>query len=266
MTKIDILSSINGRHLINNLFRVIRFEKQRSSIATLFIMWRVCISNTTIANSLVSYYLKDNIQILYKLGFFKGTIIWLEEIVNKYYFSFISAFVYFGAAIVLMLAGLNRFSNIVDDRIVIYGFSFEAAMLVFIFIIMLFSPNDDINNYSVEDEDSLEKELLDEIGEISKDFAITSTQLDKIANHLLIIVDRQNELTNTLKDVADRFADIQNPNPKVAETMQETTNELLKFNSQLTQFIDATNKLKQEEITLAVRKELEKIFSKKIID
>ncbi|MCL2039050.1 MAG: hypothetical protein FWG85_01310 [Bacteroidetes bacterium] len=265
MTKIDILSSINGRHLINNLFRIIRFERQRSSIATLFIMWRICISNVSITNSLISYYLKENTQILYKLGFIKGTIIWLEEIVNRYYFSFISAFVYFGAAVVLVLAGLNRFSDIVDDHIVLYGFSFEAAMLVFIFIIMLFSPNDDVNNYSVENnEDSLEKELLNEIGEISKDFAITSTQLDKIANHLFTIIDKQNQLADTLKNVTYKFADIQNPNPKVVETMQETTNELLKFNSQLTQFIDATNKLKQEEISIAVRKELEKIVSQRI--
>ena len=266
MNKIDTLSSINGRILINNIFHIVRFERQRTSIATLFIMWRICISNTAITNSLISCYLNQNTQILYKLGFLKGSIIWLEEIVNRYYFSFISAFVYFGAAVVLVLAGLNRFSGIVDDHIVLYGFCFEAAMLIFIFVIMLFSPNDDVNNYSsdADNEDSLEKELLNEIGEISKDFAITSAQLDKIADHLLAVIEKQNDFADTLKNVAEKFADIQNPNLKTIETMRETNSELSKFNIQLTQFIDATNKLKQEEITLAVRKELEKIVSRKI--
>ena len=263
MIRIDVLSSIDGRLLINNLFSKIRFERQRNSITTLFILWRICISNSSYINSSIKHYLNKDIQILHKLGFIKGTIMWLEEVVNRYYFSTISSFAYFGAAIVLILAGLNRFSDIVDNHFVLYGFCIEAGILIFIFVIMFFSPNDDVSNFEKQDED-IENELLNEIGEISKDFAVTSTQLEKISVHLIAIVDRQNELTDTLKLIVDKLADIQNPNPKVIETMQTTTDELSKFNSQLTEFVNATNRLQQEEISSAVRKELEKIISKKL--
>jgi hypothetical protein len=258
MNRIDVLSSINGRQLINELFHKIRFERQQSGIATLFILWRICVSNSS-----ANHYIKD-IQILYKLGFIRGTIVWIEEVVNRFYFSTISSFVYFGAAIILILVGANKFSNLVDDSIVIYGMGFEATMLLFIFIIMLFSPNIDITNIDTNEDEDIEKELIYEMGEISKDFAVTSTQLDKISNYLLAIVDRQNELADTLKLIVNKFSDIQNPNPKVIKTMQDTNDELSKFNSQLTEFINATNKLKQEEISVAIRKELEKIISNRI--
>ena len=259
MIKIDVLSAIKGRQLVNELFKKIRFEKQRSGLAALFILWRICISNAASVSSLISRYLNKDVKVFHKLGFLRGTILWLEEIVNRFYYSIFTSFAYFGAAIVLVLAGLNRFSDIVDNKLVLYGFCFEAGILIFIFIIMLFSPNDDVNDFVADDED-LEKELLDEIGEISKDFAITSTQLDKISAHLVAIIDRQNELSDTLKDIVCKFSDIQNPNPKAIETMQNTNEELSRFNSQLSKFIDATNKLKQEEISIAVRKELEKII------
>ena len=266
MTQIDVLSAIEGRKLLNNLFHKIRYERQRSGFASLFLLWRICVSNPSVINSLISYYLNKDIKVLHKLGFIRGTILWLEEIVNRFYFSTFTSFVYFGAAVVLVLVGLNRFSDIIDDRSVIYGFCFEAAMLIFIFIIMLFSSNDDVTNLETDNDNDFEKELLNEIGEISKDFAITSIQLDKITNHFLAIVDRQNELSDVLKTIVEKLSDVQNPTPKVIETMQNTNEELNRFNSQLTTFIDATNKLKQEEISNVIRRELEKIISNKITE
>ena len=77
--RIDVLSAIAGRQLINDLFHKIRYENQRSGIATAFILWRICISNFSI-----NYYQKQDIHILHKLGFIKGTILWLEEVINRF--------------------------------------------------------------------------------------------------------------------------------------------------------------------------------------
>lgn len=260
MKKIDNIASIEGRLLLQDVFHKLRFERQRSAFSTLFVLWRICTSETEI-----NQYLNQEVNITHKLGILRGTSIWLEEIVNRYYFSTINSFVYFGAAVLLVLIGINRFSNIVDNRIVIYGLAFEASMLVFMFIVMLFTPNEDVSNLKNNNEnENYEKELLEEIGEISRDFAVTSAQLDKITDHILAVVDRQSELTNTLLEIAKTNADVVNPNPKMIEIMNETNETLKDFKNNIIELNKTTNQLKQEEMKIIVRKEVERFLTNKI--
>jgi hypothetical protein len=260
MKKIDNISSIEGRIILHNIFHKLRFERQRSSISSLFILWRICVSDSEI-----NQYLKEDIEMLHKLGLLRGTAIWLEEIVNRYYFSTMNSFVYFGAAVLLVLIGVNRFTDKVDNSIVIYGLGFEASMLIFMFIIMLFTPNADVTDMSDEDqEDELVKELLNDIGEISRDFAVTSTQLEKITDHLISVSDKQNALTNILSEIANSLSDATSPNPKMLEMMQATNKTLLEFNENIEKLNSTANKLKHEEIEVAGRKEVEKILTNNI--
>ena len=265
MKKIDNISSIDGRLLLREIFYKLRFERQRSSFATLFILWRICTVETE-----TNKYINKDITIMHKLGFFRGTSIWLEEIVNRYYFSTINSFVYFGAAILLVLIGINTFSDKVSNTTVLYGLLFEASLLFLMFFVMLFTPNEDISNLDSnllntnEENENFERELLDEIGEISRDFAHTSSQLEKITDHLLTVVDRQNELTAIFSDIAKTNAEAINPNPKMLEIMNETNETLIKFKDNIAELNETTNQLKQEEIQIVVRKELENFFTKKI--
>ena len=260
MKKIDNVSSIDGRLLLQEIFYKLRFERQRSSFASLFILWRICTSETEISN-----YVNKNIVLMHKLGLLRGTVIWLEEIVNRYYFSTIHSFVYLGAAILLILMGVNRFSDKISDTIVIYGIAFEAAMLVFIFIVMLFTPNEDVSNLKVDDgNEDFEKELLDEIGEISRDFAVTSTQLDKITDHLLSVVARQNELTNILLEISKTNADVVNPNPQMLEIMGKTNETLREFRENIIELNKTASQLKQDEVKIVVRNEIESFFVSKV--
>ena len=54
------------------------------------------------------------------------------------------SFVYFGAAVLLSLIGIRRFSDNVNDTMVLWGVGFEAAMLLMMFFVMLFTPDDSI--------------------------------------------------------------------------------------------------------------------------
>jgi len=196
----------------------------------------------------------------------RGTAVFLEEIINKFYFSTILSLVYFGAAVLLVLLGVNKFYDKADDSIVIYGIIFEVTMLIFVFIVMLFSPSVDVSNLKNDDdtEEELGKELLDEMGEISKDFAITSTQLDKISEHLIATADKQTELINQLNNIAQTLAEISNPNPKMVSIMEQSNIKLAEFNQQLASLIQTTNQLQKEQIQHAVRQELEKVFAEKV--
>jgi len=261
MKKIDNISSIEGRIILKEIFHKLRFERQRNSFSVLFTLWKICVSEVEI-----NQYIDNDVTIMYKLGVFNGTLLWLEEVVNRYYFSVLNSFTYFGAAVLLVLIGINRFTDKVDNSTVIYGLAFEAMMLIFIFIVMLFSPSEDILEYakSEEQNDQLEKELLNEIGEISRDFAVTSTQLDKITDHLLSVIDRQNELTKILLDISKTNSDVVNPNPKMIEIMTATNIALSDFNKSIIELNQTTSKLKQEEIQIIVRKEIDNFFTNRI--
>jgi hypothetical protein len=254
--RIDNISSIDGRLLLQDIFHNLRFEHQRSAISTLLTLWRICISDTEL-----SQYVKDDVTVMHKLGFLRGTRLWLEEIVNRYYFSSINSFVYFGAAVLLVLIGVNRFSDKVDNSVVIYGLVFEASMLLLMFVIMLFTPNDDVSTLKKDEtNDDLDKELLNEIGEISRDFAVTSVQLEKITDHLLSLYERQNELTDILKNIAKMNADAIAPNPQMLEVMKSTNEALAEFKQNIIKLNETTKQLEQEQIQIAVHKEVERFI------
>lgn len=261
MKKIDNISSIDGRIILKEIFYKLKFERQRNSFSVLFTLWRICVSELEI-----SQYIEHDVTIMYKLGFLRGTLLWLEEVVNRYYFSVLNSFAYFGAAVLLVLIGINRFTERIDDSVVIYGLIFEAMMLVFIFIVMLFTPSEDVTELSKSEEQGgqFERELLDEIGEISRDFAVTSTQLDKITDHLLLVIDRQNELTKIFLEISKTNADVVNPNPKMIEIMNATNIALADFNKNINELNRTANELKQEEIQIIVRRELENFFANRI--
>jgi methyl-accepting chemotaxis protein len=254
MEQIETLSSIEGRKLLYRIFQELRYEKQMSSLSILSLTWRICTTEREI-----SRYTKEEYQVLHPLGYFRGTLLWMEEIVNRFYFSTINSFVYLGAAILLVLIGVRRFSSSVSDTVVIAGVAFEAMMLLFMFIVMLFTPSEDAlptNN----NEDEPEKELLVEIGEIATDFATAVTKLETLGENVKNLLIQQTEILSLLKESNEMTRQIISPSPKLLETMEQTNRSLREFNETLEKLNQSATQLKQEEIQIAVRRELEKFF------
>ena len=139
MKKIDTLSSIDGRRLLYKIFHELRYEKQLPSRSVLALCWRLCTQEREIFR-----FVKQEAIVSHPLGIVAGTALWMEEIVNRFYFSTVNSFVYLGAALLLVLIGIRRFSDNVSDGVVIAGIVFEALMLVFMFVVMIFTPNEDI--------------------------------------------------------------------------------------------------------------------------
>lgn len=258
MKKIDNIASVNGRLLLHEVYHKLKFERQRNSLSVLLTLWRIC----TVETEINQYIDEDEVTILHKLGFWRGTLLWIEEIVSRYYFSTINSLVYFGAAVLLVLIGLNNFTDKVDSSVVVYGLAFEASMLLLMFFIMLFTPNDDIfllKNY--EKEEDLQKELLEEIGEISRDFALTSAQLEKSISFFETIIDKQNSLLEIIGQISQTNIEAVNPNPKMIEIMQETNISIAKFNENLKNINSTLEEVKSYEIQNIVKKEIELFFT-----
>lgn len=262
MLQLESLASIEGRELIRRIYYELRFKKNLSSFSVLKITRQICAYETELFR-----YLEEDVTLKRPLGFWSGLNLWLEEIVNRYYFTTINSFVYFGAAILLAIIGLRRFGdNFIGDGLVVFGVAFESLMLLFIFFIMLFSPNeeamDDIEKNKEESESAL---LVREIGEIASDFSSAAMKLDKIADSISALARVQAELLQETRDIARANMDAVRPNPALLESMDKTRETLDKFESAVAELAENSKMLKRDEIENAVRKELEKLLIDKAL-
>jgi hypothetical protein len=255
MKKIETISSLEGRRYLQKIYRELRFEKQRSAFAALLILWRICIGEKEIYK-----HSKYEITALHSLGVFRGTALWMQEIINRHFFSTINSFVYLGAAVLLVLIGVRRFSESISIEAVIAGIVFESLMLVFMFVVMLFSPSEEIDVEETENEEPTAGEIVTEIGEIGRDFAAALVQLEDISAKLDRSMQMQAEIIKTSSEIARANAEAVAPNPGMIEAMDSTNHSLAEFKITVDKLNDSVKSLRKEEIEHCVRKELEKII------
>jgi hypothetical protein len=263
MKQIETLSSLEGRKLLWGIYQELRFEKQLSSLSTLLLLWRITTNEREIFK-----YVNQEVTVIHPLGIFGGTSLWMEEVVNRFYFSTINSFVYLGAAILLMLVGMRRFTENFNDTYVIVGVAFESLMLIFMFVVMLFSPPDEGTqvpgqNGNSDNENSV-TDLIIEVGEIATDFATVVVNLENLSESLKEILYSQNQLISSVNKLAESNAMAVSPNPQLLETMKNTNDALQEFKNSVNNLNIAAEALKREEIEIAVRKEVERILVNKI--
>ncbi len=258
MKTIDILASIDGRKALKELFFELKYKKQYSSLYVLFVLFRIC----TVEKDINKYSNLDY-EIEHSLGFVRGVSLWMEEVVNRYYFSTINSFVYFGAAVLLVLIGLRRFSTLLTDTIVICGVIFEACMLLLMFVVMLFTPEEE---FSLENSDDQSQILVEEIGEIATDFATSTIKLDELSNKYSEMINLQKDLIIKNDQLVNNINLTIQPNNEMLTAMHNTAIEINKLKDSFENLNNQLSQLKKEEIEKAVRKELAKIFTDKIIN
>ncbi len=259
MKRLDTLTSIEGRKTLYRIFKELRYEKQYSSITTIINCWRICMFETELQK-----YVKDEITVTHPLGFFKGTSLWMEEIINRHYFSTINSFVYFGAAILLALIGIRNFSDKVSDTMVIAGVAFEALMLLFIFIVMLFTPSNEIAIEEEREEVSELEEIVDEVGEISREFAAGVVQLENLNHHIKELNKSQHELSNKIGKISDAVSAAVTPNPELLNQMKAAAETLKEFSNSVENLNESLKKIKDETLKASIREELENFLARRL--
>ena len=260
MRTIETLATKEGRKLLYDIFHELRYEKQMSGLGTLILCWRLCTHEREIFK-----YSKQEVTIVHKLGFFSGTNLWMEEIVNRYYYSTINSFVYFGAAILLTLIGIRRFSDHISDYVVIGGVAFEALLLMLMFVVMFFTPHDSVIEADEKESDSgHSEELLIEIGELGRDIAAVVVQLEKLSfsfNEMLVI---QRDMIESIEKSTQNASDAVKPNPEMIEIMKKTNQSLDEFKTTIDDLNVSAKQIRKEEIEFSVKKEIEKIITKRL--
>ena len=263
MTQLETLSSVQGRALLRDIYRELRFERQLSGTATLRICWQIC----TRERELVRLTKRD-VVVLHPLGVWNGTSLWMQEIVNRYFYAAINAFVYLGAALLLVAVGLNRTRIIDSPIIVVVGVLLEAVLLIALFTVMFFTPADEPDEITVtgDGQGSMTDELLRELGEIGRDYAAMAVQLETIGSALLDVVERQDTLIRAVRESVDTAVSAVAPNPALMTSMQETTSALASLNQSVSALDERLRSVERQEVERLVRIELERILSRTIIE
>ena len=261
MTQLETLSSVQGRALVRDIYRELRFERRMGAIQALTTTWRAC----TTEKELIKLSKRD-VTILHPLGVWSGTTLWMQEVVNRFYYSAINAFVYAGAALLLVAVGLNRTGVINSPEIVIGGIILEALLLLLLFGVMYFTPPDDEQIAdAVVSGSTATDDLLREMGEIGRDYAAMAVQLESISASLTDLVEKQDAMMTGIRESVDAAVGAVAPNPELMASMQTTTAALDRFAGSVDALGQRLQAMERQEVERMVRTELEKILSRQIL-
>lgn len=263
MTQIETLADTRGRILVRKIYRELRYERRLGTFQTLSVLWRICCREQELIRST-----RQDVVVLHPLGIWQGTALWMEEVVNRFYFSPINAWVYAGAALLLVAVGLNRVGVFDSPGIVVAGVVLEALLLLVLFSVMYFTPPEeseaaDDTSAGTQNEAT---ELLREIGEIGRDYAAMAVQLEAISNALVEIVERQGQLVESVSTSVMKAVEAVAPNPQLMQSMEHTSKGLEEFAASLAGINDKLRAIQMHEVQVTVRAELERILSATIMD
>lgn len=261
MTQLETLSSIQGRTLLREIYSELRNERQLNGFKALTTCWRMC----TTERELFKLSRRD-VVILHPLGMWAGTSLWMQEVVNRYYYTTINAFVYAGAALLLLAVGLNRTHVVESPTIVIGGVILEAVLLMVLFVVMYFAPLEDHGGAAPSTQQhSATDELLRELGEIGRDYAAMAVQLESISGSLNDLVEKQDHIIASMKDSVQAAIDAVSPNPGLMASMTSTSEALSRFATGIDALEQRLRVAEKDDVQRAVRTELEKILSVNIL-
>ncbi len=262
MTQLETLASVQGRSLLRDIYRELRYERRLGTFQTLGTMWRICTTEQELIRRT-----RHDVVVLHPLGWWQGTTLWMQEVINRYYFAAINAWVYAGAAILLVAVGLNRVGAINQPSFIVGGIVLEAVLLLALFAVMYFTPPDEPDvapHSSAASEGTIE--LLRELGEIGRDYAAMAVQLEAISSALNDMVERQDAIVESVRESVDAAVKAVQPNPDLMASMKVTTASLERFSESVDALSDRLRAMETQEVERMVRAELERILSRNILN
>jgi hypothetical protein len=262
MTQLETLASVQGRALLRDIYRELRYERRLGTFLMLGTMWRICTSEQELIRRT-----RHDVVILHPLGWWQGTTLWMQEVVNRYYFAAINAWVYAGAALLLVAVGLNRVGAINQPALVVSGIVLEAVLLLMLFAVMYFTPPEEPDvapSAGSGSEGTLE--LLRELGEIGRDYAAMAVQLEAISSALNDMVERQDAMALSIRESVQAAVQAVQPNPELMNSMQNTTASLERFTESVDALGQRLRAMETQEVERMVRSELERILSRSILN
>ncbi|MCE2504424.1 MAG: hypothetical protein J4G05_10260 [Chlorobi bacterium] len=253
------LVAFTGRVALQKYWLDLTIEQRNPVLPSLFHIWRIVVrgSEFTISSS------GETFRIGHPLGIRLGTRVFMEEIIVRHYFNNVQALVYLGAVLLLIFLAL-RFAGLLSENIALIGIGIEALMLLLLFIVLFYAPDDDLNldidqpidvahqttTATTSEDISIIREVLDELEDIGGTYATLGARLEEIARGE----------QKSLQELKDRVEQIQGLEQlKQHSEKLERTNELLnRLVSSIGTMNDRIELLIGKELEYHVRKEIER--------
>lgn len=261
---ISNLATAAGRAAYQEYWHDLIIEQRGAVVPALLTLWRKAAfgSEIHISASDTAY------KIGHPLGPRAGTRIFMEEVVVRHYYNNVQALVYFGAVILLVFLGL-RFAGLLSERVALIGLGIEAFMLLMLFMVLFYAPEDQPVAPMREGEERGEgEEQIDDASEDREVIREVLRELEDIGSSYAGLAMRLEQSAKgqeeSLRELSQRVSAIQGLNllESHAERL-ETTNTLL---AQLVGSIEAMNHridmLFGKELEFYVRKEFERIVGR----
>ncbi len=204
-----------------------------------------------------------DVHIQQPLGFTKGIVVWMEEVVNRFYYTTFNAFVYAGAAFLLVMIGLLRLNIIQDQMYVLLPLSIEAFLLLLLFVVMYFTPPEDLAQATRfgSRTDEYSDEWRKEMDEIATEFANSSDTMQNVVDELNRIAGAQNELIGLMEQTMRAVSMIASPQPELMKQFQQSNALMGEFNKSLRRMTEEAPALRRDEIEILVRRELDRVLA-----
>jgi division protein CdvB (Snf7/Vps24/ESCRT-III family) len=93
-----------------------------------------------------------------------------------------------------------------------------------------------------------------------------AVQLEAIAGTLQDVVDRQNDMTESMRISVQAAVEAVAPNPNLMKSMSETTAALSAFTTSIDALRERLQAVERQEVERLVRNELEKLLSRNIVE
>lgn len=246
--------------MVRDVYRELRYERGMGGIQALTTTWQLCTRET----ELIRLCSRD-VTVLHPLGPWSGSSLWMQEVVNRFLYPAINAFVYAGAAVLLVAVGLTRMDVIRQPWLVVAGIAVEALLLIALFVVMYFTPPEEADGAG---DGSLvgsgSEELLRELGEIGRDYAAMAVQLESISGTLADVATQQRELIQAVQASVDAAVSAVAPNLELQRSMKDTADALRDFAAGVSVLSDRLQEVERQEVERLVRSELEHILSRSI--
>ena len=238
----DITSAERPQHSIRQRFPELQ---RRGRWRALWTAWWLCVRG-------------DEVQGQQGLGLWRGTALWLEEVVHRYYFSQVNALVYFGAAVLLVLLGMRRFlHNTLPEWLLIGGIALEALLLLALVVTLLFAPTESAPS-SPSDEEL--RWLLSDLNELAQSYDGLLQRWDRSLERL----QQLESVTTTLEQLAATLRSTPIPSTELIEALRSLTDALHRTHEGMAELVQQLERLNQQQLRELVQREVHHVLEELI--
>lgn len=195
-------------------------------------------------------------------GIWRGVALWFEAVVAPYYAGWVSALVYAGAALLLLLIGLHRFTESIGTGAVIAALVLEVCLLLLLAATLGAAPS---AQSTVVDSVATElKDIANEIAEIASDAWKIQEGHRELLRAWQDVGEQQRKLLEQFRTALDTLARLPLPGEKFIGALEQVRQSLDATAGMLQHLSTELQQWRQEQLQELIRQELVRLLGDRL--